>query len=658
MYLKEGCSLLLKVQKPIIPFLLNTNLNGGLLLPQAQNPLTEIKEFDVVKRLRQEPCVPLALQYFKSIANSNQFKHTPLTFDVMIRKLAGDGEVDSVQYLLQQMKLQGIQCSEDLFVSVVSVYRQVGLSERAVEMFYRIREFGCDPSVKIYNHVLDTLLGENRIQMVYTVYRDMKRDGFEPNVFTYNVLLKALCKNNKVDGAKKLLVEMSNKGCSPDVVSYTTVISSMCELGMVKEGRDLAARFEPVVSVYNALINGLCKDHDYKGAFEMMREILEKGISPNVISYSTLINALCNCGETELSFSLLTQMLKRGCHPNIHTLSSLVKGCFVRGTTTVDALDLWNRMVIGFELQPNVVAFNTLVQGFCSHGNMEKAMSVFTHMEETGCSPNIRTYGSLINGFAKRGSLEDAVDIWNKMLTNGCCPNVVVYTSMVQALCRHSKFKEAESLIENMSKEENCAPSVATFNAFIKGLCDARRLDWAEKVFRQMEQQYKCPPNIITYNELLDGLSKANRVEEAYGLTREISTRGVEWSLSTYNTLLHGSCNAGLPEIALQVAGKMVVNGKSPDEITRNMIILAYCKQGKAERAVRMLKDRVWCGGREWRPDVISYTNVICGLCRSNCGDDGVVLLERMVSERIVPTIATWNVLLHCFIRGQDILSI
>ncbi|KAL1217312.1 Pentatricopeptide repeat-containing protein [Cardamine amara subsp. amara] len=651
MYLKEGCSLLLKVQKPLIPLVLNTNLNVSFL-QEAPNP-AEIKEFDVVKRLKQESCVPLALHFFKSIANSNMFKHTPLTFEVMIRKLAMDGQVDSVQYLLQQMKLQGFHCSEDLFVSVISVYRQVGLAERAVEMFYRIKEFGCDPSVKIYNHVLDTLLGENRIQMIYTVYRDMKRGGFEPNVFTYNVLLKALCKNNKVDGAQKLLVEMSNKGCSPDAVSYTTVISSMCELGMVKEGRELAERFEPVVSVYNALINGLCKDHDYNGAFELMSEMVKKGISPNVISYSTLINTLCNSGNIELSFSLLGQMLKRGCHPNIHTLSSLVKGCFVRGTS-VDALDLWNRMIRGFGLQPNVVAFNTLVQGFCSHENMEKALSVFSHMEENGCSPNIRTYGSLINGFAKSGSLEGAIDVWNKMLTNGCCPNVVVYTSMVQALCRHSKFKEAESLIEIMAKE-NCAPSVPTFNAFIKGLCDAGRLDWAEKVFRQMEQQYKCPPNIVTYNELLDGLAKANRMEEAYGLTREISMRGVEWSSSTYNTLLHGFCSVGLPGIALQLAAKMMVDGKSPDEITRNMIILAYCKQGKAERAVQML-DQVSCGGKKWRPDVISYTNVIWGLCRCNCREDAVILLERMISEGIVPSIATWNVFVRCFIL-DDILS-
>jgi pentatricopeptide repeat protein len=65
------------------------------------------------------------------------------------------------------------------------------LAEQALKMFYRIREFGCKPTVKIYNHVLDALLSENRFQMINPIYSNMKRDGMEPNVFTYNILLKA-----------------------------------------------------------------------------------------------------------------------------------------------------------------------------------------------------------------------------------------------------------------------------------------------------------------------------------------------------------------------------------------------------------------------------------------------------------------------------------
>lgn len=179
---------------------------------------------------------------------------------MMIEKLGHKGKIDAVQYLLQQMKLEGISVSEDIFISMIRSYRSAEAAEQALKTFYRIQEFGCKPTVRIYNFLLDALLSENRFLMINPVYGNIKKDGLEPNVYTYNILLKALCKNNSLDGARMLLVEMSNKGCEPDKVSYTTIISVLCKQGKVKEAWDLVLKFIPTVSVYNALINGYCKD--------------------------------------------------------------------------------------------------------------------------------------------------------------------------------------------------------------------------------------------------------------------------------------------------------------------------------------------------------------------------------------------------------------
>lgn len=132
--------------------------------------------------------------------------------------------------------------------------------------------------------------------MINPIYSNMKRDGLEPNVYTYNILLKALCKNDRVDGAHKLLVEMSDKGYSPDAVSYTTIVSSMCKLNMVKEARELARRLSPIVPVYNALINGVCREGNFEEAFELLAEMTDKGAIPNVITYTTIISSLSNSG--------------------------------------------------------------------------------------------------------------------------------------------------------------------------------------------------------------------------------------------------------------------------------------------------------------------------------------------------------------------------
>lgn len=156
-----------------------------------------LTECDVLRRIRSQPTAPLALEYFNSISRSKSFQHTLLTYQTMIHRLGLEAQMNSVQQLLLQMKIQGLKCSEEIFVTVIRSYSQIHCSAQALETFYRMVEFGCKPTVKIYNHLLDAMLKESRFHMITPIYRDMKRDGIDPNVYTYNILLKALCKNGR-----------------------------------------------------------------------------------------------------------------------------------------------------------------------------------------------------------------------------------------------------------------------------------------------------------------------------------------------------------------------------------------------------------------------------------------------------------------------------
>ncbi|QHO43362.1 Pentatricopeptide repeat-containing protein [Arachis hypogaea] len=644
MYLRDGCSLLLKVRKPSIPLVLNTNPIFNLESNSQPQPTNAppVEEFHVLKRLKHERDIGLALEYFKSLANSGAFKHTQFTYQLMIEKLGRNCEMDGVQYLLQQMKLEGVACSEDLFICVMNSYRRAGLADQALKMFYRIREFGCKPTVKIYNHLLDALLGENRFQMISPVYNNMKGEGLEPNGFTYNMLLKALCKNGKVDGACKLLEEMSNKGCPPDAVSYTTIVSSVCKLGQVEKAKELAKGFAPVVPVYNALINGFCKEYKIKEAFGLLNEMVFKGIDPNVISYSTIISCLSDMGNIDLSVAAFAQMLKRGCSPNIHTYSSLIKG-YLLGGKLGEALELWNLMIME-GVKPNVVSYNALIHGLCCIGNMADAISICNQMERSSCSPNVTTYSTLISGFAKAGDLLGASAIWNKMINCGCHPNVVVYTTMVDALCQMSMFNQVHRLIENMVAD-GCPPNVVTFNTLIKGLCANGRVEGAMSVLHQMEK-YDCLPNIRTYNELLDGLFRVNRFREACGLIKDIEDRNVELNTVTYNIIMHGFSSVGMQERVFQILAKMLVNGVNPDAITVNIIIHAYSKLGKVRTAMQILDK--YTEEKELYPDIISHTCILWGICNWLGTEEAIVYLHnKMLSKGIFPNVATWDVLIR-----------
>ncbi|KAJ9154635.1 hypothetical protein P3X46_027953 [Hevea brasiliensis] len=574
--------LVVKGPQPSIPFVLNTNpiLNPNNK-PQIEQNQVHLKEFDVVKRLKNESSIPI----------HNPFQHTPLTYHTMIEKLGVQRDVDGVQYLLQLMKLEGISCSEDLFISVINTYR---------------RNWGIwlKPTVKIYNHLLDALRSENRFQMINPIYSSKKRDGMEPNVYTYDILLKGLCKNNRVDGACKFLVQMSDKGCNPDVISYTTVISSMCKIGKVEEARDLAMKFQPSVPVYNALINGFYRGYKNKGkVFRLLGLMADEGIDANVITYSKVINSLSDMGIVELALAFWAKMLVAGCRPNVHTFTSLMKDYFMGGRV-YEALNIWNQM-IQEEIEANIVGYNALIH---------EALSVSCKMEGNGCSPNVITYSALIDGFAKAGDLVGASETWNKVMVNDCIPNVVVHTGMLDKMTT-----------------DDCPPNTVTFNAFIKGLCRSGRVEWALKMFNKMGQ-YGCSPNVMTYNEILDGLLKANRIKEALELVREMEDNSVKLNSVTYNTILCGFCLAGLFEETSKLLGK-------------NAVIYAYCKQGKVKATIQLV-DRVSAGG-ERKPDIIAYTNLLWGICNQIGVEEAFMYLGKMLSKGICPSVAIWNVLVR-----------
>ncbi|KAL4316620.1 hypothetical protein AHAS_Ahas15G0303300 [Arachis hypogaea] len=231
----------------------------------ASGPYADVGGEEIwIDRLKHKRDIGLALEYFKSLANSGAFKHTEFTYQLMIEKLGENGEMDGIPYLLQQMKLEGVACSEDFFIC-----------------------------------------GE----------------GLEPNGFTYNMLLKALCKNGKMDGACKLLEEMSNKGCPLNAVSYTTVVSSVCKLGQVEKAKEQANGFapgiDPNVISYSTIINCLFDMENIELSLVSFAQMLKKECNPNIHTYSSLIKGCLLGGKLGEALELWNLMIMEGVKSNV-----------------------------------------------------------------------------------------------------------------------------------------------------------------------------------------------------------------------------------------------------------------------------------------------------------------------------------------------------
>jgi pentatricopeptide repeat protein len=94
-----------------------------------------------------------------------------------------------------------------------------------------------------------------------------------------------------------------------------------------KESGGLSVSVEPVVVIYNTLIDGLCKvGRQAEGLSLMERTRLQKGCSPDTITYHCLINGLCKAGEEQKGKELFDEMNKERVAPNVVTIDTLVGG--------------------------------------------------------------------------------------------------------------------------------------------------------------------------------------------------------------------------------------------------------------------------------------------------------------------------------------------
>ncbi|CAA7029776.1 unnamed protein product [Microthlaspi erraticum] len=185
------------------------------------------------------------------------------------------------------------------------------------------------------------------------------------------------------------------------------------------------------------------------------------------------------------------------------------------------------------KLEPDVVIYNTVIDGLCKYRHPDDALDLFNEMEN------------------KEGKLLEAEKLYEEMIKRSIAPDIVTYNSLINGFCMQSRLDEAKQMFEMVSK--GCLPDVVTYNTLINGFCKSKRVemawnsfvrclkeDWletqslthsyprffqagdcesAQQVFKQMVSA-DVPPDIWTYNILLDGLCKNGKLEKHWSYSR------------------------------------------------------------------------------------------------------------------------------------------
>ncbi|CAK7323756.1 unnamed protein product [Dovyalis caffra] len=135
------------------------------------------------------------------------------------------------------------------------------------------------------------------------------------------------------------------------------------------------------------------------------------GFCPNLIVYNCLIDGQSSSGNLSEATQLFLEMEKFKISPDGF--------CGVGRTGEADVL--LTRMNSEGVIADSVT-YNSLINGYCKEGNMEKALEVYSQMTKS-VKPDVITFSTLNDGYCKAGNVQSATSLYSEMVIKSIVPD-------------------------------------------------------------------------------------------------------------------------------------------------------------------------------------------------------------------------------------------
>ncbi|THU48630.1 hypothetical protein C4D60_Mb06t01020 [Musa balbisiana] len=237
---------------------------------------------------------------------------TPYAYSFIIRYLFQRHMLSHLPPVLDRLeKAERFDVPQRIFVSVIRSFGRANRLHDAVDIFHRIPNFRCTPSVISLNALLSVLCkSKEGIVLVGDVLLKTPEMNIRLEASTFRILIKALCRNGKLNSAIEILRMMPLHECTPNAKLYSLQDN-------LEQSRRMITCMEragcnPDIETFNTLLAGYAKVGDMAKAKELMNEALDKGLQWNSHSYEILIDGFVGKGEKEEARQLLMEMISKG----------------------------------------------------------------------------------------------------------------------------------------------------------------------------------------------------------------------------------------------------------------------------------------------------------------------------------------------------------
>ena len=512
-----------------------------------------------------------ALKTYASIPDDVEKNDAIVNAAVCAASVGGDWV--TARSVLEEALLVGVTPRTSSFNMAINTAAGAQQPAAALAILRRMRTAGVRRNQLTYNAALSALEAGGRWQQALRLLRDMRRARVAPSLISYNLALGACAKAAKISSAK----------VSSVTVSSATVSSAKVSSAKVSSAKVSSAKVSPLVSSTAA-----------DAAMELLLELQQLKLQPDVTSYSSAIAALSDAGQWERLGGLLGSTQAELLQPNGFSFSAAIAACeragewerllalFAGLRKAGGAVDrsLWNAALSAAACAPDAG----------TETGVDLALSLLGQMTEEGYAPDLHSYNALLKACERAADWDTAIETLSIMKSHKIVPDAISYTSAVGALGRAREWEKALSLWLTMLTD-GISPDTLALRTLLRALSGAAQWPTALAVFDAVansEDARVCTTPV--YEQALTACAVGAQPERAARYIEQMKCVGVDISAACYAQLASAHAAARDWRGALAVFKGLMADGLRPDAPTYQAVYSACDQAGAQEEAKALLE--------------------------------------------------------------------
>ncbi|XP_065870146.1 pentatricopeptide repeat-containing protein At2g40720 [Euphorbia lathyris] len=433
---------------------------------------------------------------------------------------------------------------------------------------------------------------------------------------SFTSTLSACCQIESVSFGKQVHCDVIKVGFEDDSYVRTSLLTMYAKSQLIEDAERVFNNVaDKKIEVWNAMISAYFGNGCPYDALKIYNQMRLCEILPDSFTVSNVLSSVSAVEAYDFGRLVHTELVKRPI-PGTITVQSALLTMYSKCGNDRDAYSIFSTMK-----ERDVVAWSSMISGFCRNGKYKEAIEIFRSMEGTDVKPDSDIMTVSINACA---GLEDA-DLGCMMhgvvIKSGLEFDSFVASSLIDMYSKYGFPDRSEAVFSTMHPK-----NLVAWNSMISCYSRNSLPEMSIGLFSEMTQ-HGLYPDSVSITSVLVAIASASvllKGKSIHGyLVRHSPTLQNLFDLQVSNTLIDMYIKCGL----LKYAEYIFRNMSEKNLVTWNSMISGYGSHGECPKAMRLFDEMTSC---EITPDGATFLCLLSSCNHSGFVDKGLNLFQLM----------------------------